>query len=379
MRRGIFLALWMTFFGAIVLASSPAAAQDALPKAGDLKAGQWNEISPGDSAVCAYGDAYHFYVHPSVQPTDKLMIYFAGGGACWNASTCSPKSKGVEGVPIFTSAIAPDETASLNKGLFDFTNPENPVADYNIVYLPYCTGDIHTGDKIQHFTAPDGTAYTMNFMGYVNATAALNWVFANYTQPSQVFVPGCSAGAYGSIYNAPRIMAHYSGVRVVQLGDAGVGITPDGWTGSSVWGFYDHIPDAMKDKASTDLHFTDLYEAAARAFPTNAFAEYTSTSDRLQIFFYDLLVGTNTDFVRVAEDWVNGMQATLKTLETDLPNFRGYQAWGSDHCVINTSAFYILQVNGLRVRDWVADLLNAQPVANVTCKDCTTPELYTPK
>jgi hypothetical protein len=40
--------------------------------------------------------------------------------------------------------------------------------------------------------------------------------------------------------------------------------------------------------------------------------------------------------------------------------------------------FYTYQVDGVRVRDWVADIADGTPVDNVACTDCDEPELYEP-
>ncbi len=379
MRRVLFVVILVALLGLTALISGSVVAQDALPKAGDLTAGQWNEIAPGGETTCAYGDAYRFFVRPAEKPTDKLMIYFAGGGACWNADFCAPSFKGPDGNPIFVSKVPEGSSAALNQGFFDYTNADNPVTDYNVVYLPYCTGDIHTGDKTQEYTSSSGEKYTMNHMGYVNATAALDWTYENYDKPSQVFLPGCSAGGYGSIYNAPRIMNHYKDTRVIQLGDASVGVTPKGWDGPVSWGMYDNLPADMAGATPDTLRFNDFYKTAAKDFPNNEFSEFTSYTDSVQIGFFYIIAGTYTDPKVAGADWILGMQSSLSGLRNNLPNFRAYQAWGSQHCVTPAPEFYTYQVNGVRMTDWVADLVSDTPPANAICKDCSTPEVYSAK
>src|SRR5690348_6861110 len=52
-----------------------------------LTPGQWNEIQPGGDTICARGGAYSFFVYPG--KTNKVVIDFIGGGACWTEESCS--------------------------------------------------------------------------------------------------------------------------------------------------------------------------------------------------------------------------------------------------------------------------------------------------
>ena len=104
----------------------------------------WTVIAPGGNTICANGTPYEFFVRP-VTNSQKLMIYFQAGGACWNGPTCDADSllyaKGVDYGALDTY-----------RGIFDFNNPENPVADYNIVFVTYCSADVHTGSRDQIFS-----------------------------------------------------------------------------------------------------------------------------------------------------------------------------------------------------------------------------------
>src|SRR5579871_1694864 len=157
MKRTIFLlVLFSLFVGGSVLA------QAATPEATTFANG-WEEF-PLDTGICARGTPYSFFVHPA--NPDKLMIYFQGGGACWDADTCKV------GGP-FQDKID-QGTVNGYLGMFNLNNPLNPVADYSIVFVSYCTGDIFTGSKTQNFTA-DGSSFTINFDGFTDAQAVLQW------------------------------------------------------------------------------------------------------------------------------------------------------------------------------------------------------------
>ncbi len=349
MRKIIFLTLLLS----LLLAGS-VLAQAATSTPG----GDWEQI-PLDGAICARGTPYSFFVH-SGDPA-KLMVYFQGGGACWDADTCKP------GGP-FDSTVTADELTGY-KGIFDFGNAENPIANYSVVVVTYCTGDVHTGSATENYTVGDNS-FTIDFNGFKNAAGVLDWTYAHYDQPSEVIVTGSSAGAYGAIFNAPYILAHYPGAQAVVLGDAGIGVISADWNGFDQWNTAANVATVPGyTGVKTGVGLTDsLYTAATTAFPKARFAEYTSFSDAVQTGFYTLEGGT-------AEDWNPAMQASLKTLDA-LPNFHAYVGWGSSHTVLVTPLFYQMQVNGERFRDWFARLIDGSSVENVACKDCITPELY---
>jgi hypothetical protein len=54
--------------------------------------------------------------------------------------------------------------------MFTLADTRNPFFDYSIVYVPYCTGDVHIGDT----TAGHASGLTIGQKGYVNGTAALD-------------------------------------------------------------------------------------------------------------------------------------------------------------------------------------------------------------
>lgn len=349
MRKVIFLTL---LFSLLLAGSVLAQAATATPDSA------WEQI-PLDTGICARGTPYSFFVH-SGDPA-KLMVYFQGGGACWSADTCKP------GGP-FDATVTADELTRY-KGIFDFSNPDNPIADYSVVVVTYCTGDVHTGSATENYAVGD-KSFTIDFNGFKNAAGVLDWTYAHYDQPSELIVTGSSAGAYGAIFNAPYILAHYPDAQAVVLGDAGIGVISADWNGFDQWGTAANVatvPGYTGVKPGVDL--TDsLYTAAANAFPKAAFAEYTSFSDVTQAGFYKLQGGS-------ADQWSAGMQASLKTLDA-LPNFHSYVAWGGIHTALVTPLFYLMQVNGERFRDWFASLIDGSSVTDVACKNCSTPELY---
>ncbi len=378
----VLIVLCMTM-GALMAGS--VVAQDALPAFGDLAAGEWNEILPGGETTCAHDTPYRFFVRPAEQPSEKLHIYFEGGGACWNGENCAadyifPQTER----PLYKQAVPENNMESYPGGLFDFANAENPVADYNTVVVPYCTGDIHWGNATQEYTSASGETYTMNHKGFVNASAVLDWTYANIENPSDLLISGTSAGALGQIMHAPYIIDQYPDAHTVYFADSYVGVGNRNWQDHASWGAFGNFSDSIQayTDMTEDTYFnaSRLYRGMASAYPDVVFSEFTSYLDSTQIFFYFLTGGGATP-EEAGGNFVAGKSGLLTGLSANLPNFRYYQSWGNIHGIIAFPDFYTYQVRGTRLRDWLADLLAGNDVRNINCGDgqaCAIPELYEP-
>lgn len=318
---------------------------------------QWETVAPGGDTICSDGSPYRFFVHRG--DPGKLLIEFEGGGACWSGSTCEAD---VYNRRVISDPETARQTGQL-QGIYDRTNPANPLRDYTHVYIPYCTGDLHWGNAAATYTALAGNPYVVQHKGATNASTALNWAGANVPAPSQVVVAGCSAGGYGAALWSAKIALAYPGARMVELADSAAGVVPEGffsipfasWNVADAWpGF---IPDLALDRVDpAALTLPRLYTAVAGYFPTASFSQFNTRADTVQIFFYALSKGTIS--VTDPADWSAKMVANVEQISAANPNFRAYLAQGAEHCVINRPSFYTQTVAGRRFSDWVTTLLS---------------------
>ena len=167
--------------------------------------GEEREIYPG----CAFqGDDYSFYFKKGKR--DKLVIFFNGGGACWNSTTCLASLQSA--LPTYVpSDDLPSNNPLLQDGVLNLNNPDNPYRDWSIAYLPYCTGDIHFGSKDTSYVVAPGITKTIRHRGFDNFLYARKWLKHHFkheggkNEPRKVLVTGASAGAYGALLNYAHI------------------------------------------------------------------------------------------------------------------------------------------------------------------------------
>ena len=351
MKKILFFALCMLF------ALMPLAAQDDRPSADDLPTLDelepgWNILEGSEETVCSRGDDYQFFVRPGESPESRLVVYFQGGGACWNGLLCADNGP--------YDATVTDSELDDYEGIFRFVEA-NPLVDDHFVFVPYCTADVFTGSNTHEYSP----AVSIEHQGFTNASYVMDWVYDNFEAPEQILVTGSSAGAYGAIMFAPFLMEQYPDAQVVQFGDAGVGVTPVGWAPLGTWGIYENMPPFIDSLANTDpetFTINVLYAESAAAYPDQQFAQFTNVDDEVQINFYNFSTPT-------PNDWTTEMRQKLAELDA-LENFSYYVAPGADHTILASDQLYTLSSDGVDFIDWFSELLEGEPVEDVACAEC---------
>jgi hypothetical protein len=185
---------------------------------------QWLKVErPG--VVCSDGSQYKFFVNYS-DKSNNLVLMFEGGGACWDFASCSGGARGAanrNGIPD-THMERAQYINVLRR------DDQNPLKDWNMVFVPYCTGDVHTGSKVASYDNPDGGApLSYRHVGHDNTTAIIAWLKTQFSNVPKLLVTGYSAGGIGALQNYYYIRA---GLPAVQCGyllnDSGPAFHSDG-------------------------------------------------------------------------------------------------------------------------------------------------------
>jgi hypothetical protein len=334
------------------------------PSITKLRAG-WNSIEPGGATTCSRGTPFQYFVRPGT--VNRVVIDFRGGGACWNALTCSA------GDSIFKETADPDEfilDETVGEGIYAHGNPENPFKDWHHVYIPYCTGDVHWGDAERTYQSGDQT-FTIRHKGGVNARAVLEWFYQNVPSPEKVFVTGCSAGAYGAIMWSSHIRNHYRSSKVYQFADSGAGVITDTFFQESFpqWNAEASYPKFIPNVDPADFtQLPQLYTLIGQTYRDMFLSQYNTNFDDNQHFYYSVMGGGD------AFEWSQKMRAHVGEIEMATTNFSSYIAPGYQHCILPYANFYDVESNGVRLVDWLSDAVSDTPVESIQCDpDCGAP------
>lgn len=197
-------------------------------KPGNYYGWQTVQLAPQTGAVCGNGSPYKFFVN-RVPNTTNTIIYLEGGGACWDYASCTGQS-GIRGARN-PDGIPDDYMSLLNPGAslvsplvvrlhpWTRTKPQN----WNMIYVPYCTGDIYSGDKVAVYEDPQNQKPPLiwHHNGLRNTRAVVAWLKNNLPRPAQLLTTGCSAGGAGSLTNYVGIRQDMAPTRGFLLDDSG--------------------------------------------------------------------------------------------------------------------------------------------------------------
>jgi Pectinacetylesterase len=255
---------------------------DAAPSGTASRADQeWTRVVPGGDCECSDGSKFAFWVRRA--NPKKVVFYLQGGGACFSPKTCARDSDLY--APNLRSAAAPTE----QEGMFDLAEKRNPFSDYSIVYVPYCTGDAHMGDTTRRY-AP---GLIVRHKGYVNGTAALEYLGANFPDVTKVAVMGESAGSVAAPFYAGLVSDQLPEAHITVIAD-GSGSFPDapGFNNLGVaWRTGNTLPDwaAGPYRSANHWSFPGLFIQAARHSPKIVFARHDHAYDETQELWYPLV------------------------------------------------------------------------------------------
>ena len=166
---------------------------------------QWEmvELPPETGAACGDGSPYRFFVNRTPLTKD-IVISYEGGGACWDQKACLGEGHLSAANP---NGIPADYMRSANVAfglVTPFTARNDPAQQvqtqsWNMVFLPYCTGDVHSGSKVAVYDdAYPATPRVQYHRGQANVTAAAQWLRGHLGQPAKMLLTGFSAGGAGS-------------------------------------------------------------------------------------------------------------------------------------------------------------------------------------
>lgn len=197
----------------------------------------------GSGPLCGEGLPYTMYTRD--QGSQELMIFLEGGGACWSD---------------FCFYITDPEPGIRSLGILDPERGNNPVKDWNHVYLPYCDGSLHVGDR-DIDTDDDGENDRFQ-RGLHNLSASLDVAVNAFPAPSRIVLAGQSGGGLGTIFALPLVRYMYPGVPIEVVNDSGVGVgridKPEFLEQlTQEWNLSAFIPASCPDCIAEDGHLSD--------------------------------------------------------------------------------------------------------------------------
>ena len=186
--------------------------------------GVWTWVDlPG--AVCANGSPASVAVNLQ-RGSDELLVYFEGGGGCFDANSCFELRSAARIDADITGAEKNNLVLGLSLApMLARDDGANPLRAASHAYVPYCTGDLHSGDATQVYTH-EGIDHTVRHHGGVNAQLTIDALAATLPAIDRIWNMGSSAGGYGATLNHHRFAAAWPAAEVHLLADCAPMLEP---------------------------------------------------------------------------------------------------------------------------------------------------------
>jgi hypothetical protein len=327
------------------------------------EAGQWTWVGVPD-ALCRDGSPTGFGVRLN-PASDKLFIYLEGGGACFSTLTCTlnPSSYG---------ELAFMGWASGGKGgLFDTENQDNPVRDWNGIYIPYCTGDVHAGNATDIDVPGIGAPAGQSFVGYRNIGLYLDRIIPTFPSVTQVLLTGSSAGGVGAAYNYDRVAQAFCPRPVVLVDDAGPPMSDEylapclqkRWR--ELWGLDGTLPVGCPDCSGADGGGIVNYATyLADRYPDARLGLVSSEEDDVIRLFYgfgendcgnlDGVLPSSMSGPRFREGLANLRDSYL----SKSPVWGTYFVPGAAHTFLGGGGYTATKVEDVPLTEWISTMID---------------------
>jgi hypothetical protein len=231
----------------------------------------------------------------------------------------------------------------LHQQHLDRNDTNNPFADWNLVFVPYCTGDVHAGDNDANYNG-----MTYHHRGRANLRAFLRRLGVTFTPDKMVF-SGSSAGGFGAGMNYHLARQTFPGGQGYLLDDSGPPLIGDALRSDLRQAWYtswrlgpalDDICPGCKDD------FSMLLTALAGLHPDDRLALLSSIQDAT----------ISTYFGLSASAFETDINALASMEIQPVTNARYFFVPGNTHTMLFNPADFTSQ-GGVALYDWLTQMV----------------------
>ena len=331
-----------------------------LPEAAPIEGlaeGSWTWVDVPE-AHCMDGSPTGFGVRLGTAP--RLLVYLEGGGLCFDAVTCA----GVANPDGFSGDRFRAVTSELDAyGIFRAADADNPFHDWTVVYVPYCSGDVHAGTNPEGFEGREQ-------VGYLNVghdLARLVPTFRDVHAVERVVLMGASAGGLGVLANYVQVQQAFGCTPVDLVDDSGP-LLPD-----------DVLRPCLQQKA-IDLFgmpvpadcpqcarpegggLSALWEYLTLRYPERRFALLSNTHDMTMRQFFGIGLSPRCNFPigMTPEVYEGGLLDLRDRVLAEHAQVQTFYVDGDRHTFVG-AALGRPMAGGLTLSAWLRQMLDGDP------------------
>jgi hypothetical protein len=330
----------------------------------DAPDGEWTYVAFPD-AKCMNDTPTGIGINKT-SASEDVVIYLAGGNACFNSLTCAITAN-VDG---YGEADFDAEKGGLDGAPLFSREPGSLFADYNLVYVPYCTGDVHAGNAD---TEVGGTMRA--FRGAPNMELYLGRLIPTFPNAKRLLITGVSAGGFGAAFNYDRVARAFPDVKVMLLDDSGPPMAEEFVPAclqkafSDIWGLSKTMPGACADCVNESGVFMEPFvKYMADTYADRRLALVSGTEDATISRFWGF---GNDDCANLASfpgaypgsKYTEGLEDLRDRVVSSSNNFKSFLIDGSggmdptQHTWLGEDPEGVVS-NGVTLADWLDDMVN---------------------
>lgn len=308
----------------------------------------------------------------SINPNStQLIVYFEGGGACFNVPTCNSNRN------AFGSTEGQQYVAAFNSNpvpLIDRNLASNPYADWSYIFIPYSTGDVHSGSN-NDADIPNGGPQDQQMNGFDNFTEVVEELAEFYGSNgfTDIVVTGSSAGGYGTYLNFTQVADTFTSAQMTGIIDAGpmffdetifAACLADVWDNLFQFSYPNDYTTVVQGEYDQELQ--GIYEYLSRKYPSANFGLISDLQDEVIRYFFGfgLTNCSNTNSVIPALEF----EQALYDVDTQLDNFSNWNVYlvpDNQHTFLGSNRWQTTTVSDIDLGQWL------EAVRNGTAEDVT--------
>ena len=305
----------------------------------------------GDGPICIAGTPYSVFT--KVKDPNKVLFFEQGGGACWqNFYFCNVLA---DELP---PPLAPGPDSGIWVDSFDTGSEviQNPLADWSIVYLPYCDGSVFSGDNaVADASFPFGPV--RHHRGLRNLSAGIDVAAATFPHPKKVLIAGSSAGGVGVAGFSPFLARFVwgNGAQLYALNDAGpvavnLNETAAIQARAADWQFGQFYP-ASCTECDVEGQATEIIKWRLDEDRGIREGFYSTDGDATDRFFLNVPTQEAYRALIVTEHGLVRQVAPLRYK-------RFIRSGDTEHTALQLPTFYVGEANGFPLHRWVKNMVN---------------------
>lgn len=338
--------------------------------------GEWYRVTP-EGCVGAFGDSIYGTLKRGSE--NNLIVCFCGGGVAWDeymAARPFSENHRVEEGGYYSDTCAMIIDALSRAGIGSNCK-ENPFRNWNMIIIPYCTGDFHVGTGDFPVRDLDGKNRNVHFHGYTNYHAIVEKArkYLDCT-PDKLIVTGFSAGAFAVSMLTDDVMNQFpEAKKTYSLLDSALLLHPD-WKSiaENVW----QTPKMISGCLETENIVLDSLLALKKKRKDKVQILYLSSVRDVALATYvggegihrnrpatKEMCDTFQDELKKFKEMLQKADPEVGFYFFDMPAVQMEQegsasSGATQHTILMSSSVYKIYVEGKTVLDWLQDAVSGE-------------------